>query len=200
MCYFEIKDLRDRDLRILRNEIPNSPGVYKWWCCEELLKTILKGLDLDFAECKKHIENIPNLVILKVDKNSIVHKHINNDVFYCVYVGDTAQLRRRIISNHIVGNIRGSTLRKTICAVLVGCVNEDMVNKIQDDMIIEITEFSEEKFHDEQSISINQYFRPLNNDDILPSNLLYSEKRHYFLRRNGKSRASNRITELRKKL
>lgn len=201
MCFYEVKDLRnDKNKRKLRSNIPNKPGVYKWWCRKDLLEKFLKELDIQFDECAKDIEVKNNFDVLKVcDNGYFYEEHIKNS-YYCIYVGESKNLKRRIFNNHLGSNIKGSTLRHTICAILVGYDDKLKVNELQDEMIIEIMAFPLEEYQKKQYTMINEKFRPLNNDDICPNSSFYSKKRYYYSAGKNKSPKSKKITYLRAKL
>ena len=168
----------------LQKEIPSEPGVYKWWCKKDLLNTILESLELS-DDCITDIE-ISN-------KNG-------SEPYYCIYVGDTGNLHRRIINDHLKGNIKGSTFRNTIAAIILGYCDETQISEIEDTMILDVFwgEEMEGGFHDFQNKLINEKFRVLNNKDINADNELYSISRHYQIAKNGKSRKSTLITEKRR--
>ena len=164
---FAARDLRNSIEK--RQHIPSCCGVYQWWCEEDILIKILSSLDLDVNDCKKDIEKT---------KENIKEKEL-----YCIYVGDTCNLKRRICSNHIKGKIRNSTLRKTIAAVLVENKDEEKVNDIIDKLYVNWYEIKEgknkkETYHKLQDEKINSCFRPFNNKDITKAEI-YTENRHY---------------------
>ena len=87
--------------------IPNEPGIYKWWCNKETLDHILSRINTDS----------PTLL------NAIETCQVDGSTLFCIYVGKAGgrnTLRRRIISQHIKGNCKASTLRKTLFALFFG--------------------------------------------------------------------------------
>ena len=189
-----------RHLKELRSEIPQVCGVYKWWCKKVLLDKIISNLKLN-PSCISDIEVVNKKVLRLCRENEIIESTIDEEL-YCIYVGDTGNLKKRILNQHLGGNIKGSTLRMTIAAVLLGKVNEKVINDIEDEMIIDV--FYNDDFdchyHIFQNREINIYFRLLNNDDIDSNNMLYSNERHYEETTNGKFRKSFMITNLRRNL
>lgn len=183
---YSIYDLRN-DI-ILRKQIRHESGVYQWWCDEKILRKILKNLDIKYSECIKDIEK-KDFSIINGGRKIKLH---------CVYVGESSDLRRRIISNHINGDYSKSTFRKTIAAVLIGKVNEKAINKIIDSFYI-CWEYKK-NCHEYQNKLINMKFRPLNNDDIDSDSKKYSEKRHYCINKSGTGKRSYKITCLRNKI
>ncbi len=178
---FCIKELRE-NLNLIQ-QVTNDPGVYKWYCSKNILeKTILKALNLSFEKVKNDIEKI----------------EYQNKNYYCIYVGDSKNLRRRIISNHLNGSVRTSTFRKTLAAIIYhneGTYSKEMINNLQDKMLIEICFCA--NYHEKQKEIINNSFRPLNNQDI-KGERYYTDDRHYKKTKNGLK--SERITELRDKI
>lgn len=193
-CLYNIKELRND--KTLRKLIPSNYGVYQWWCKEKLLRDILKKLDISFNECICDVEKSNRVVLLKNDNNQQQEK----DEYYCVYVGDTSCLKRRILGNHIGGTIRRSTLRKTIAAILVGKADEDKINDYLDKFCIEWHEYNKDNYHIEQNKRIDAYFRPLNNDDISSKSSKYTKERHYKLTKNGQSKKSYMLKQFRSKI
>ena len=97
MCDFsdlyKIEDLRNSHGK----EIPTEQGVYKWWCCKELLWEILKKLNKPFDDVKDVLETKDNR--------------------YCFYVGQTKNnkgLRKRIKGQHLSKSSKPSTLRRSM--------------------------------------------------------------------------------------
>lgn len=186
-----------RNSSSLRKHIPNKQGVYKWWCNKEDLMKIMNKLKLDCNECIKDIEKIDNVYLVCTDKNS---KKIKGSL-YCIYVGESTNLHRRILSNHIGGNIKKSTLRYTLSAVLFGSKNERKVDSIINKYFIEWEKCRKKTDCFEiQNKYINKYFRPLNNKDICPNNKKYNSERYYEPYKNGNGKRSVMINELRAKL
>ena len=189
-----------REITKIRDEIPHKDGVYKWWCDLNLLKAFLDKLDLPHG-CISDIERCDEkAVLIHTPDGSIQTMTIHN--YYCIYVGDTKDLRSRIVNNHLCGNINSSTLRQTIAAVFLEEKNEKKISEIEDKMVLDIyyaPDFACD-YHTFQNEEINSHFRILNNRDIFPDNPLYSEDRHYHLTGKGNSKKSSVITEKRKKL
>jgi len=168
-----------KELRISR-----KPGVYKWWCKEDLLRDFLKKLGINYSEAIGDIEQ----------------KNFGNYNYFCIYVGDTETLRSRIIGNHIGGDTSNSTLRKTIGSILYADVSRSAEEKIDnaiDDMIVQIFyDFNcFEEAHKFQNKEINEKFRPLNNKDINRNNDIYLK---YGYHNTKLGMRSNKITSLRK--
>ena len=189
-----------RNCSKLRSGIPSVCGVYKWWCKKELLDDIIRNLNLPL-DCINDIEMVDKKVIRECRRNEVIESTVNEN-YYCIYVGDTSNLKKRILNQHLGGNVKGSTLRLSIAAVILGRVDENEINNIEDEMIIDVF-YSEDldcEYHDFQNREINQKFRLLNNDDIDANNELYSNKRHYEVTKNRRSRKSFMITNLRNRL
>ena len=77
---------------LVRADLPAASGLYAWW----LPPDVLPALQRDEAEARS------------VRKDMLL-----------LYVGISSDLRQRLWQNHINGNTRGSTLRRTL-ASLVG--------------------------------------------------------------------------------
>lgn len=77
---------------LVKDDLPAASGLYAWW----LPHGVLPALQRDDAEARS------------VDKDLLL-----------LYVGISSDLRQRLWQNHINGNTRGSTLRRTL-ASLVG--------------------------------------------------------------------------------
>jgi len=109
-----------RNIKKSLTEIPNLPGVYKWWCDKNTL--------LDFINQISAFSQITDIEVNTGDDILINQvEHCRFDAYekelYCFYVGkaDSSQgLRDRLISNHIKGNVNGSTLRKSIYSLKYG--------------------------------------------------------------------------------
>ena len=198
MRSYYVKQLRN--CRKLRSEIPAACGVYKWWCKKELLDNIIRNLNLP-SNCINDIEMVDKKVIRECHENEVIESTVNEN-YYCIYVGDTSNLRSRILTQHLGGNVKGSTLRLTIAAVILGRGDENEINDIEDKMIIDVFhgEDLDCEYHDFQNREINRKFRLLNNDDIDANNELYSSERHYEVSKNGRSKKSSMITSLRNRL
>lgn len=176
-----IKELRSN--KKLRDDIPHTFGVYQWWCNKKTVEDILRNL------------GIFNYVDLKT--NDIESKEINGKNYYCIYVGETVDLHRRILSNHISGNIHHSTFRKTIAAVLKK-KTEQLVNEQIDEFYISYVKSTKEERHNKQNSTIAECFRPLNNKDIKNTSaneIIYTPDRGY--EPTKKSLKSKKLTELR---
>ena len=94
------------------NQVPQLPGCYRWW------------FRLDGSEVL--LKNVPN-----IDWTKIQTININNQTYYALYFGETVNLLDRL-KMHINGTVNGSTLRKTISALL-GCVPEKDINDFVDE-------------------------------------------------------------------
>ena len=120
-----------------------SPGVYKWWCREHMLRAILKKL-----KCNK------------IDINSdIEFFDLNEDRFYCIYVGIATKrsLNSRIewhISEHTLPqilskNVTISTLRHSLSAIFFGDISPSINKKLN-----KLMEFLFVSIHYESSYAI----------------------------------------------
>ena len=189
-----------RNEKTIYDMIPHENGVYKWWCRFDLLQSFLNKLNLPFS-CISDIEKCDMKQVF-VYEEGIGVKTVTLCDYYCIYVGDTKDLKQRIKSQHLGGNIKGSTLRQTIAAVYLEEKNEKKIDEIEDQMVLDVyygEDFSCD-YHTFQNQMINSHFRILNNKDIMPDNPLYSEERHYRLTKKGNSKKSSIITEKRRKL
>ncbi len=125
-------------------------GCYKWWASKDELVKLLPSLGLKFEQIKEFLE----------EKNG----------FYCIYVGKSTNVRKRLIYNHIDGSVRNSTLRKTI-AGLMGYqdqyeqrINNDFISKFKIEPIY-VNPKEEKKYINEPiKNSDKTYFRILNSD------------------------------------
>ena len=118
--YSYAKDLRDKEKM---NEVPRCPGYYKWWAKKEELQQLLEKLEIDETVALQHIET----------------KNFNDVVYYGVYVGIAGKsLRQRIVSNHIKGNTRASTLRYDLACMFGRDIHDELaVNAFLDNLIVE---------------------------------------------------------------
>ena len=144
------------------NQVPQLPGCYRWW------------FRLDGAT--ELLKNVPN-----IDWTKIQTININNQTYYALYFGETVNLLDRL-KMHINGTVNGSTLRKTISALL-GCVPGKDVNAFIDEYCyvdFEETE-SSEKAEEIETYELSQNYYPLNLDKnkVVDKNALkyISEKR-----------------------
>jgi hypothetical protein len=85
-----------------------EPGCYKWWAKRQELDKLLQALGLNYDRVKNDIEKYGDL--------------------FCIYVGKSKKIRKRLVCNHIDGSIRCSTLRKTI-AGLMNIKSEQEINQ-----------------------------------------------------------------------
>lgn len=178
------KELRSN--KKLRGDIPHTFGVYQWWCNKETVEVILNNLKISDYDGLK--------------SNDIESKEINGENYYCIYVGETVDLHRRILSNHISGNIHHSTFRKTIAAVLKKNT-EQLVSEQIDEFYISYVKSTKEEYHNKQNSTIAECFRPLNNKDIKNTSAnkkIYTPNRGYKPTKN--SLKSEKLTELRNEL
>lgn len=78
-------------------------GYYKWWANKDDFLRILDKLELDFISIENDVEKQQN------EKGNL----------YCIYLGIAAKetFKNRIIGCHINGNLKGSTLRKSLAAM-----------------------------------------------------------------------------------
>ena len=115
---FFVKQIREESA--VRERIPHTSGVYKWWCKLDCLKFLLSKLDLS-EECISDIEKDSDKRVSFYDpQNGITEKRVGE--YYCIYVGDTKDLRSRITHNHLRGTVKTSTLRKTMFCGRIACV------------------------------------------------------------------------------
>ena len=106
---------------------PEEPGVYKWWCSEEVIDSFISQM-LAWS-------NQP----LSYSKELIKKEMEYNDNLYCFYVGkaDENGLKRRIKGDHLSNNPKGSTLRQSIYSLKYGKYFSTEENKIRNKTYVE---------------------------------------------------------------
>ena len=99
------------------NKVPNTYGYYKWWTDETEFENLLAGFKsgVSFDEIKGNLE---------LDEN-----------MYCVYVGISDSLRKRL-KTHVGHDLYRSTLRRTLSCFSDEVIKaEEIINKGIDEFI-----------------------------------------------------------------
>ncbi len=109
----EAKCLRETS----EKDMPEKPGIYKWWATKKALKEILKALELEK-------EN---------DVLSGIERKVEKDL-YCIYVWQAKSLDTRLKGNHVNGKGK-STFRKSVEAVVKKIYGEQDLEKRTNDFI-----------------------------------------------------------------
>lgn len=116
-----VKQLR-RQFENKKCEIPQDPGVYRWWFPEQTALNLLKSLN-------------------GVDNNSVMKENIDGKECWCLYFGISKDLKQRIkwhvTQHHTDSSVKSgflSTLRQTISAMLLidETKSEEAVNDVMD--------------------------------------------------------------------
>lgn len=131
----------------------SGKGCYKWWAREGDVKQLVEGLNkvsksetIDFNEVKKQSEK--------------------DSGFYCIYVGLSQNLKRRL-NTHVNRTIRNSTLRKTLASVLEYYSLNNFETEIDNfikNLMLSYIEFPNENIEKKETELINEHFHILNND------------------------------------
>ena len=163
-----------RQIKKSETGIPDLPGVYKWWCTKETLQYFIN----EIASFSRTTGKAFTLNCNDIEEQ-IEHKFFEKygHELYCFYVGKADSnhgLRDRIISNHIKGNVNGSTLRKSIYSLKFGDFdshnethkNNDRgyVNEILDAVYIEWQDYPQAQVHENEIREINSHLRIFNID------------------------------------
>ena len=171
--------IKVKDLRALGRKygnVPNLPGVYKWWATKETLLMFM-------SQINEQDKNTGNNTKCDFDKLLKQIEHYYDDKMslelYCIYVGKANEvhgLKKRIFGNHIGGNPNGSTFRKTIYSLKYGKNynnhtdqykerNKTYVQDVIESLYIEWNAYLEEEEVDVHEIQeINSYLRIFNLD------------------------------------
>lgn len=125
-------------------------GCYKWWASKKELVKLLPSLGLEFEQIREFLE----------EKNG----------FYCIYVGKSTNVRKRLICNHIDGSVRNSTFRRTIAGLMnyrkqcEQIINDEFIDKFKIEPIYGA--FEKEKYYINEPMenSKETFFRILNSE------------------------------------
>ena len=125
----ELYDGKNINTKLLRP----IPFIYRWWFIEgskpmQLLEQYIQSHsdDIDMLHTKAHLKTL----------------YLNGHTYYALYMGKSINGRNRF-SQHIRGNVDLSTLRKTICAVLMLLqedASEESISKVLNECYYEWVE------------------------------------------------------------
>ncbi len=144
-------------------------GIYKFYVKKEVLDEIFNQLEI---KNYKNIEKYPNLEL--------------GEEYFCIYVGQTRSKKgfyKRIIKQHVNGNSRISTLRKSLKGILRNSnlkISEIFKDKSMF-VIIPISNVDLILDKEFEEINKNNLYRPLNLNDnnYYKSDLFYESVRDY---------------------
>ena len=157
---YRVTDLFDANNRLRTDILSEEYFLYRWWFPED---SPIMGYLRDYTD--NHPEDIDMKYVLAKLKTKV----LDGETYYALYFGKSTNGRKRF-ENHIRGNVKQSTLRRTLRAILSladkSCNEEDISNVLRE-CYYEWIEFFEED-HDlidcfeMMAIAIGYY--PLNLD------------------------------------
>ena len=170
-----------RNDRTASSNVPDLPGVYKWWCTRETLLMFLRQISSYSNRSGITINSNEDTIISQIEK---IYFDDYNEYLYCFYVGKADKsLKERIIKNHIKLNAYGSTLRLSIYSLKYGHYDHHnpvhkqeekrYVNEILDKVFVEWQECNPEDVNKNEIREINSHLRIFNLDKGDLDNTIY---------------------------
>lgn len=143
-----------KDIRNKNATLPEASGLYKWWLPKNDAQKLLTPL------------NSAGLNYQNIEKMKIPAGKLFGGEYWALYLGkaEDEPLSKRILRQHIGGNRKGSTLRKTISALLIELGldgTEDRINEIIDRAYVQTCAL-QDKVGEEENCCINDGYFPLN--------------------------------------
>ena len=143
-----------KDIRNGNVKLPAEPGLYKWWFPKKDAEMLLIPLLSAGLDCQN------------IEKMKIPAGKLFGGEYWALYLGkaEDEPLSKRILRQHIGGNRKGSTLRKTISALLIELGldgAENRINEIIDRAYVQTCAL-QDKVGEEENCCINDGYFPLN--------------------------------------
>lgn len=128
--FIDAQEIRTQTKKIIKPKSGSTEaGYYKWWATEDVVKIILNCLGQNDIAFKSNVE-------FKSMKKANLFEQDKTDSYYCIYVGISDNLSRRL-RNHVKGAIGNSGFRRHLGRLIWN----SNPNQSKEDIILAINNF-----------------------------------------------------------